>query len=76
MEKNHHSDAELFEQLGLDSSDTQINRFIQTHRPLHPDIKISEAPFWSKAQAKFLREQMTLDADWVVAIDRLNLRLR
>jgi Protein of unknown function (DUF2789) len=76
MENNLHSDANLFAQLGLLSSETNIREFIQSHRPLDPDIKLSEAPFWTAVQAKFLREQIICDADWSAVVDKLNVSLR
>lgn len=76
MENNLHSDANLFAQLGLPSSDADIQAFIKSHRPLDPQIKLSEAPFWTKAQAKFLQEQIICDADWAAVVDKLNVSLR
>ncbi|MGB9193507.1 MAG: DUF2789 family protein, partial [Azonexus sp.] len=34
-----------------------------------------EAPFWSAAQASFLREAIGDDADWAAIADELNLKL-
>jgi len=76
MENNLHSDANLFAQLGLPSSEADIHAFIQSHRPLDPKIKLSDAPFWTAAQAKFLREQIICDADWAAVVDKLNVSLR
>jgi Protein of unknown function (DUF2789) len=76
MENNLHSDTELFAQLGLPSTDADIKAFIQSHRPLDSNIKLSEAPFWTAAQAKFLRDQLISDADWAAVIDKLNVSLR
>lgn len=75
MENNIHSDADLFAQLGLPSTEADIKAFIQSHRPLDSQIKISEAPFWTAAQAKFLRDQLMSDADWAPVIDKLNVSL-
>lgn len=76
MDNQQHSMADLFDQLGLPSSETDIQKFIGTHRPLRADIFLSDAPFWSANQAKFLREQILIDADWAVVVDKLNTSLR
>lgn len=76
MENIPHSEADLFEQLGLPASEKDIQRFISTYRPLPNNIKLHEAPFWTNAQAKFLHDQIAIDADWAVPIDLLNIRLR
>jgi len=34
-------------------------------------MKLVDAPFWSKAQAQFLREALENDSDWVAAADGL-----
>lgn len=31
--------------------------------------------FWSKSQARFLRDEILADADWAEVVDELNLRL-
>ena len=36
---------------------------------------LAEAPFWSDAQARFLRQEILEDADWAQVIDELNLML-
>jgi Protein of unknown function (DUF2789) len=76
VENHIHSDAELFDQLGLESTEIDIKFFIQIHRPLDSQIKLSDAPFWSETQAKFLRDQLISDADWTAVIDKLNISLR
>jgi hypothetical protein len=75
MDSSHHSLSQLFDQLGLDSDESSIDSFISQHR-LHGDTALSKATFWSSAQAVFLRESYTQDADWVEVIDQLNQRLR
>ena len=76
MDMSTHDLSQLFEQLGLPCSSQEIDAFIQQHRPLPDDIKISEAPFWSEAQQTFLREQLLADADWAELVDQLSMRLR
>ncbi|HPQ96476.1 MAG: DUF2789 domain-containing protein [Thiothrix sp.] len=64
----------LFEQLGLSGESTDMDAFIASH-PLPEDTPLSEADFWTPAQARFLCEGILRDANWAEAIDELNLRL-
>jgi hypothetical protein len=66
----------LFDQLGLPSDGVAIESFIATHSPLPSDVVLSEATFWTSAQATFLREEIVEDADWAEVVDELNARLR
>ena len=75
MEPPMHSINNLFTQLGLESDDASIAQFIQTHRALASDVVLSEAAFWTPAQAAFLREEILNDADWAEVIDQLNAEL-
>ena len=54
MEPSVHPFAELFDQLGLPSSESEIQRFIDEHRPLPNDVKITDATFWSPSQSRLL----------------------
>lgn len=76
MEKQLHHLTELFQQLGLPCEEGNIRQFLATHAPLASDIALADAPFWTSAQATFLREETLEDADWAPVIDRLNLLLR
>lgn len=76
MEPSVHSLRNLFEQLGLPGGEADIARFVAAHRPLAAGIDLAEAPFWSAAQAQFLREEVEDDADWAEVVDQLNLMLR
>lgn len=76
MEHNFHPFHELFEQLGLESSPEAIRDFIARHRPLPHDVPLHEAPFWSAAQAAFLKEAIDSDSDWAEVVDALNAALR
>jgi hypothetical protein len=76
MEHNFHPFHELFEQLGLPSTPDAIREFIARHRPLPHDIPLHEAPFWTPAQAAFLREAIEADSDWAEVVDALNAALR
>ncbi len=66
----------LFAQLGLPDDEPSIHSFVEQHSPLSPEVRLSHAPWWSPAQAAFLREAIELDADWAVAADELDLLLR
>ena len=74
MEPPMHTINNLFAQLGLASDDASIAQFIQTHRAAR-DVVLSEAAFWTPAQAAFLREEILNDADWAEVIDQLNAEL-
>ena len=76
MDPSTHAFHNLFEQLGLPNDDVSIRRFIETHSPLADDIYLADAPFWTPAQASFLREEILEDADWAEVVDQLNVRLR
>lgn len=76
METDLHSATNLFAQLGLPSTEADIQAFITSHWPLDSQVKLSEAPFWTASQAKFLRDQIANDADWAVVVDTLDASLR
>lgn len=76
MENPLHDMNNLFAQLGLPADPLAIRDFIARHSPLPPDVLLAEAPFWTVAQANFLREGLLVDADWSDVIDELNRDLR
>ncbi|GAB3390735.1 DUF2789 domain-containing protein [Azotobacter armeniacus] len=71
MEMSNHSLSDLFDQLGLKSDPASIDAFIASHR-LPEEVKVSEAAFWTPAQAALLKEEMLDDADWAPIVDELN----
>lgn len=75
MEASLHTLNHLFAQLGLPHRDAEIDQFIQTHSHLAGFISLADAPYWTPAQAAFLREEILKDADWAEVIDQLNTRL-
>ena len=75
MELPNHALKDLFDQLGLPSSSAEIERFIDTHRPLPDGMRLADAPFWTPAQAQFLNEEFHDDADWAPLVDQLNVAL-
>ena len=76
MEHPFHSFSELFKQLGLGSNNQEIEDFLREHAPLPTEVLLSDAPFWSPAQAAFLREARESDSDWSEVVDALNVALR
>lgn len=76
MEHPFHPFHELFEQLGLSSSPAGISAFLQAHAPLPHEVALADAPFWTPAQAAFLREALLADSDWAEVVDALNAALR
>ncbi len=75
MELTNKDLGTLFEQLGLPGDPASIDAFIASHYPLPDEVKVSEAPFWSEAQGRFLKEELLEDADWAPIVDELNVRL-
>ncbi|MDX1796274.1 MAG: DUF2789 domain-containing protein [Hydrogenovibrio sp.] len=76
MEQPDHTLNALFEQLGLPDSDSEIDAFISTHKPLNPSTPLAEAPFWTPVQSTFLKEAIADDADWAEIVDQLDALLR
>ena len=68
--------SQLFAQLGLPADMADIDAFIDRHGPLPEALPLAEAPFWTPAQAAFLREAVADDADWAEAADALSAALR
>lgn len=76
MDKPFESLRDLFKQLGLPDTCSEINSFIQSHAPLNESIPLAEAAWWLPDQREFLRDELIKDADWAEAIDLLNSQLR
>jgi len=76
MEPPSHTLQDLFLQLGLASGQGDIDQFVAAHCPLANAIELADAPFWTQAQAQFLREEIADDADWAEVVDQLNVMLR
>ncbi len=75
MDLSVHNLRSLFDQLGLQSDEAALERFIEMHSPLATDVLLADAAFWSSAQASFLRDELIKDSDWVEVVDQLNVRL-
>lgn len=76
MDLTNPSFKQLFDQLGLDSNNQAIDRFIEEHKGLDNSLKLQQAPFWTPTQAKFIDDSLNEDAAWAELIDQLNSRLR
>ncbi len=76
MNKPMHHFSDLFAQLGLPHDELGIRHFLKSHTPLSADFRLAEAPFWTPAQAGFLREALAQDSDWAEVVDQLSNALR
>jgi len=76
MDTSAHTLNTLFEQLGLPSSDAEIERFIETHRLFTQEVPLHQASFWSDSQADFLKDAIYSDAEWAEVVDELSALLR
>jgi len=74
MDTTPHTLANLFKQLGLPDGRSEIDAFLGSHRLIEGQ-KLPDAPFWSAAQAQFLREAWQQDSDWAEDVDELAVRL-
>lgn len=76
MDAQHHDLPALFAQLGLAASGGAIAEFVEAHRPLPTSLRLSEARFWTPAQAQFIEQALDEDSDWCEAVDQLDAQLR
>ncbi|MGS0675072.1 DUF2789 domain-containing protein [Shewanella sp. 0m-4] len=67
--------TQLFLQMGLESHEEAIEKFIAEHG-LAADVRLHEAPFWTASQKHFLVESFNEDAQWTEIIDQLDTLLR
>ena len=75
MDLSVHNLTSLFDQLGLKSDQAAVECFIEMYRPIAADVLLADAPFWTSAQASFLRDELIKDSDWVEVVDQLNVKL-
>lgn len=75
MDTFKHDLPNLFAQLGLDNSSEAIDQFV-TENKLTPKVLITEAEFWSAAQANFINDCIAEDSEWSEVIDQLDVMLR
>ena len=76
MESPVHTLTSLFNQLGLDSSEQGIDKFINKNKPLPGNVELHNARIWNNAQATFLKQVIEEDADWVEIVDQFDTMLR
>ncbi|BDT67548.1 hypothetical protein os1_17250 [Comamonadaceae bacterium OS-1] len=76
MDTPSHPFHDLFAQLGLPSDAPDIAHFLAMNAPLPGTVELPDAPFWSPAQATFLREALLQDSDWAELVDQLSQALR
>lgn len=74
LEQTEYTMNNLFAQLGLPSSDSDIDAFIKNNQ-LDEEVSLKDAPFLDEQQKMFIREEWKLDAVWALVIDELNARL-
>jgi hypothetical protein len=67
---------DLFAKLGLPNSPSDIDAFIERHRPLPQAEPLANAGFWTTEQAAFLRAARQPYSDWEEVVDELNCLLR
>lgn len=75
METFDHNLKNLFSQLGLGSTDDQINQFIIKNK-FRKNENIEHAKCWSKTQSLFLEEGLQNDSEWSISIDLLSGMMR
>lgn len=75
MDTSIHNMSALFQQLGLASSQHDIDLFIEHHK-IAPNTPIEKACFWNPSQSTFIRESIEQDSDWSEIIDQLDALLR
>lgn len=64
----------LFQQLGLDSDQVAIERFVKEHQ-LDQDTPLHKASFWTKNQHDFILDHWKKDDEWAIVVDTLNALL-
>lgn len=74
LETNKHDLSNLFRQLGYSGEAKDMDLFIAQHR-LKNGVALTDAVFWSPAQAHFLKRALADDSDWCEAVDKLSVLL-
>ena len=75
MDTSIHTMKTLFAQLGLSTSDTAMDNFMENNH-LPAEIPLESAAFWSAGQAQFIHEAIADDSDWAEVVDHLDAQLR
>lgn len=76
MDTDIHTLSDLFDQLGLSSTQQAIEQFVASHKPLSDEVRLPDAGFWNDAQRAFLIEAIVDDSDWAEQVDQLDALLR
>lgn len=76
MDRPLHRFSDLFAQLGLPRDEQSIRGFLTANSPLDEAVPLPDAPFWTAAQATFLRDSLLEDSDWAELVDQLSEALR
>jgi hypothetical protein len=76
MDKAIHHFNELFAQLGLPDDARSIADFLARHTTMAVGMRLPDAPYWTPAQAQFLRESLAQDSDWSDLVDQLSKALQ
>lgn len=74
MKMPNHQLSHLFEQIGLNSTNSAIEEFIESHQ-LPAGKSLEDAPFWNESQLQFFKETRRQDAVWVELVDELDVQL-
>ena len=61
----------LFQQLGLDASEKDMDTFVDQHQ-LSADISLTHADFWTDEQRQFIQQNVNADNQWAMMIEILN----
>jgi hypothetical protein len=76
MNKAIHHFSDLFAQLGLPDDTASIAVFLTKHTAMASGVRLPDAPYWTPAQAQFLRESLIQDSDWAGLVDQLSKALQ
>ncbi len=76
MNKAIHYFSDLFAQLGLPDDEASIADFLVKHKGMAIGVRLPDAPYWTSAQAQFLRESLMQDSDWASLVDQLSKALQ
>ena len=74
MEIPNHRLSYLFDQIGLASTPSAIEAFIESHQ-LATGERLEDAPFWNASQFQFIQEARYEDAVWVLLVDEFDALL-
>lgn len=76
MDRSSHTLACLFSQLGLNSTEKGIEKFIIYNHGIPDHLRLHQSDIWNQSQANFLYEAIQDDSDWAEIVDSLDTLLR